>query len=47
MYRSGNRASVMKYKKELGKESPLPVFGPMPPERRKKPIDAGTSSYFV
>jgi hypothetical protein len=47
MSRSGNRASVMKYNRELGKDSQLQVFGPMAPKRRKKSMDAQTSLYFA
>jgi diadenosine tetraphosphatase ApaH/serine/threonine PP2A family protein phosphatase len=47
MYRSGNKASVMKYRKELGIDSQIKVFSARAQARRKKPLDASTSPYFI
>jgi hypothetical protein len=47
MYRSGNKASVMKYLKERGKDSELVIFTARAANKRKKPDELPTAPYFV
>lgn len=47
MYRSGNKASVMKYHPGEGEPYELVLFDPMPDDKRKLPRDTNTSPYFL
>jgi hypothetical protein len=47
MYRSGNKASIMKYEKEKGRESEILVFQPMEADRRRSPADFAPEPYFL
>jgi diadenosine tetraphosphatase ApaH/serine/threonine PP2A family protein phosphatase len=47
MYRSGNKASLMKYRKEDGREPVMVVFEAMAAERRKVPWEEPPEQYFV
>ena len=47
MYRSGNKASVMKYHPGDGEGYDLILFDPMPDNKRKTPPEIATSQYFL
>ena len=47
MYRSGNKATIMKYNPELPKGYELVEFQPCPADKRKIPDELPTSGYFL
>jgi hypothetical protein len=47
MYRLGNKARVMKYRKEDGRQPVLVIFDAMAAERRKVPDEEPPEQYFV
>ena len=47
MYRSNNKASIMKYTKDAGKDSELVIFDARPEDKRKVPDEIPPATYFL